>query len=168
MKKDVNNLKSFVQRKKRSKMFQCEIYLSHPVHVHCPSIVFSKITWHIAHRLNKPKKFLIKIFKPNEFSTLKMFQIKWIPKRHDLNELEYYWKRETWNRSFNRPKNMCANAFILKKKKKKKNYGGMFENIWKASNWTANTTDTVALLYVSFLWTANKRYIELFKVPLHV
>lgn len=45
---------------------------------------------------------------------------------------------------------------------------GTLQNIWNASNRTANTTDIVAPLYVSFLWTANKRYIELFKVPLHV
>lgn len=39
----------------------------------------------------------------------------------------------------------------LHTEKGKKNYGGMFENIWKASNRTANTTDIVAPLYVSFL-----------------
>lgn len=55
-----------------------------------------------------------------------------------------------------------ANAFMAREKRR------TLQNIWNASNRTANTTDIVAPLYVSFLWTANKRYIELFKVPLHV
>lgn len=168
MKKVTNDLKFFVQRKKRSEMFQCEIFLSP-----CPSKVFSKITSHFAQRwinfkfnlrLKKPKNFLIKIFKP------KINQMSFLSEKNVPNQVN---SKKTWlkrartllkDRSmesfFQSPQeNVCEctlhsqqyQSVKLHTENGKKNYGGMFENIWKASNRTANTTDIVAPLYVSFL-----------------